>query len=288
MKGWRVAPTGFGVGFLIMLLALLLIAINYSNNLIFTFSFFLMAGLMLSVWFVIRNMNGIEVVNVRVKPVHLGQSLSYQVAVKELVGIDHFYLNLNAREQNFHLLASGSQVWTLDVPVDKRGVVPEQPLLMSCVWPLGLFTFKRKVAVLPEVVVYPAAIATNEVDQSVSGSSAHQQQEAEELEGLRDYQAGDNIKRIDWWAVARRGQLQVKEFDGADGEPSVWLEWASTQGMEYEQRISCLCHWVLEYQQTGREFGLRLPAIEISPERSGRHGQQCLNELALMPEEVVS
>lgn len=288
MKGWRIAPTGFGVGFLVMLLALLLIAINYSNNLIFTFSFFLMAGLMLSVWFVIRNMNGIEVVNVRVKPVHLGQSLNYQVAVKELISVDHFYLNLNGSERSFHLSADSSQVWNFDQPVDKRGLIQEQPLFMSCVWPLGLFTFKRKVGVLPEVLVYPAALETNEIDQSFSGSSAHQQQEAEELEGLRDYQAGDNIKRIDWRAVARRGQLHVKEFDGADGDPSVWLEWQSTQGMDYEQRISCLCHWILEYQQTGREFGMRLPSVEIPPQRSGQHGLLCLNELALMPEETSS
>lgn len=288
MKGWRIAPTGLGIGFVLMLFALLLIAINFSNNLIFTLCFFLMAAFLLSVWFVIRNMNGIEVVNVRVKPVHLGQKINYQISVKDLVGADHLYIELNGSDRYFHLPADTTQIWNLDLNADKRGLSIEQPLEMSCIWPLGLFTFKRKIAQLPEVLIYPEAHDLAVLDQPASGSAAHSQSEAEELDGLREYQAGDNLKRIDWRAVARRGQLQVKHFDGADGDPSLWLDWNNTQGLDYESRISCICHWVLECQQAGREFGLRLPAKEIDPNRTGQHAQQCLSELAMMPEEVVS
>jgi len=288
MKGWRIVPTGLGAGFIAMLAALLLIAINFSNNLIFTLCFFLLAAFLLSVWFVVRNMNGIEVLNIRVKPVHKGQKLNYQVSVKDIAGVDHLYLELKGSERFFHLTANSTQVWNFNLAAEKRGVISPKPLQMRCIWPLGLFSCARQIAVLPEVLVYPEAQCLSELDQPFSGSSAHSQSEAEELDGLREYQAGDNLKRIDWRAVARRGQLQVKHFDGADGDPSLWLDWQATHGMDYETRISCLCHWVLECQQSGREFGLRLPAKEIDPNRSGQHAQTCLSELALMPEEMAS
>ena len=285
MKSWRIFPTGLGIGFMLMILLLFLIAINFSNNLIFTLSFFLSAAFLLSVWFCVRNLSHIEVLNIRVKPVHCGEKLHYQISVKELAGSDHLYLHVMGGSQFYHLGAGEERIWQVDIETDSRGPYNARPLVISCIWPLGLFVVKRSIGSLPEVLVYPAAESILDIKEIQVGREAHSQSEAEELDGLREYQAGDNIKRIDWRAMARRQQLQVKHFDGADGDPSLWLEWQATQGMDYEQRIGCLCHWVLECQQSGREFGLRLPDIEIKPQRNGQHAQLCLSELAVMPEE---
>lgn len=287
MMKWRLRPTWLGVGFIVVVCLLLLIAINFSNNLIFTFSFFLISVLMISVWLLIRNIRGIEVSHVRARPVHQGQKIQFQVAVKERVGADHLYLELNDSVGFYHLEAGQERTWKMEVSAAKRGLLPEQPLVLSCLWPLGLFKLSVVAGALPETLIYPEAATDAPLPDEMQGQNAHAQSEAEELDGLREYQAGDNVKRIDWRAYSRRQQLQVKHFDGAQGEPSLWLEWQATQGLAYEQRISHLCHWVLECQQSGREFGLRLPDREITPQRDGQHVQGCLAELALMPEEGV-
>lgn len=288
MRNWRILPTGLGVGFAVVVFLLLLIAVNFSNNLIFTLSFFLMSALLLSVWFSVRNLSYIELVNVRVKPVHSGQKLNYQISVKSLAASDHIYIEMQDSDTHYYLASNEGRVWNLSITTDSRGVISERPLFIQCYWPLGLFKVSRKLGNLPEVLVYPAAEDASVLQEVLTGQSAHTQSEAEELDGLREYQPGDNVKRIDWRAVARRQQLQVKHFDGADGDPSLWLEWQATQGLDYEQRIRCICHWILDCQQLGREFGLRLPHIELEPERSGQHVQSCLSELALMPRESRS
>lgn len=285
MKGWRIVPTALGVGFFVVILLLLLIAINFSNNLIFTLSFFMASAFMLSIWFTLRNLAHIELVNVRVKPVHSGQKLDYQIAVKEQSGSDHLYLQIPGSEGFFHLGANEERIWHHEIEASRRGLHEARPLSVTCLWPLGFFSISKVLGELPEVLIYPAAEPVADLQEEHSGAAAHSQSEAEELDGLREYQAGDNVKRIDWRAMARRQQLQVKHFDGADGDPSLWLDWQATQGMDYEQRIRCLCHWVLDCQQSGREFGLRLPAIEIEPKRDGQHIQSCLSELARLPEE---
>lgn len=304
MKNWRILPTPLGLGFVALILVLLLIAINFSNNLIFTLSFFMSSALLLSAWFSARNIKQIDVVNIRVKPVHSGQKLQYQIAVKEQGNSDHLYLQLEPQRQSkrqlkkqpqstlqsasqfatqfFHLSANAENLWHLNLDTQQRGIEQERPLVMSCTWPLGLVSVRRVIGTLPEVLVYPQAQSLLPLQDQHSGQAAHSQAEAEELDGLREYQAGDNIKRIDWRAMARRQQLQVKHFDGADGDPSLWLDWQQTQGLPYEQRISCLCHWILECQQTGREYGLRLPNLELAPQRDAQHTQQCLSALALL------
>ena len=288
MKNWSILPTGLGLGFALVVFLLLLIAVNFSNNLIFTLSFFLMSALLLSTWFSVRNLSYIQLVNVRVKPVHSGQKLNYQVSVKSLSTSDHIYIEIEGSDTHFYLASNEDNVWHLNLSTFSRGLIPERPLFIECYWPLGLFKVSRKLGYLPEALVYPAAENVSELHEMYSGQAAHTQSEAEELDGLREYQPGDNVKRIDWRAVARRQQLQVKHFDGANGDPSLWLEWQATQGLDYEQRIRCLCHWILDCQQLGREFGLRLPHIEVEPERSGQHVQSCLSELALMPQESSS
>jgi uncharacterized protein (DUF58 family) len=42
-----------------------------------------------------------------------------------------------------------------------------------------------------------------------------------------------------------------------------------------------LCRGVLDAEQSGRHYGLRLPGEVIEPGRGARHAEQCLTALAL-------
>lgn len=285
MTQWRLRPTAAGVGYWLMLLVLMLIAVNYSNNLVFTLCFLLISTQIISVWLAVRNLRGISASQARAFPVHVGQDLKYLIAVNEKSNLHHLYLQLGRHRQFYHLRSGHPQEWVYHHPATQRGVQSEQMLRVSTLWPLGLFRVSRPLITLPETLIYPQAIEVAAAPQVLSGLAAHAHEEAEELAGLRQYQPGDNLRRVDWRSMAKGQPLQVKQFDGADGDPSTWLRWDDTAGMPYEDRIKALCHWVLECQNKGQEFGLRLPGIEVSPQRDGVHASECLKQLALMPGE---
>lgn len=285
IKNGPIVPTKLGIGFVFLIFLILIIGINYSNNLIFTFSFFALSVFFISIWLGFRNIAQIDIDNIRVKPAHLGQTLVFEISARERSGVSHHYLTLQNSNEYFHINAHEECHWALRVNPQERGLRAQIPLYLSSRWPLGFFSLKKCVGSLPEVLVYASASSDRPIDFCFQSANAHQRSDAQELEGLREYQAGDNIKRIDWRAMARRQQLQVKEFDGAKGDTSLWLDWAHTQNLAYEDRISCLTHWVLDCQQNSKEFGLRLPENEIAPSRDLQHVHNCLKALALLPVE---
>ncbi len=285
VMGWRVLPTTTGVAYLLMLIILFCLAVNYSNNLIFTFCFLLIGVLLLSLWLGFRNLLGLKIGEVKALPVHCGQKLQYLIPMREQAGLDHFYIQLRGDSAFQQLSRNQDRLWTCSIPTQRRGIRSSDPLAAETCWPMGLFRISRILLPLPEVLVYPEAVDL-QLAPKPAGSEGLSRDECEELTGNRRYQPGDNLRRINWRVLAKNQQLVVKEFDGATGDPSLWLRWEDTGELAYEQRISCLSHHVLACFEQGREFGLQLPAEQIAPARGPAHLHQCLEALALLPEEV--
>ena len=85
-----------------------------------------------------------------------------------------------------------------------------------------------------------------------------------------------------------KGQpLQTKQYT-AYADRSVWLDWALFDGLPIEQRLSHLCHWVLEFDRTNEEYGLRLPGVVVPPGMGDGHRQKVLRHLALFGVEKAS
>jgi uncharacterized protein (DUF58 family) len=98
--------------------------------------------------------------------------------------------------------------------------------------------------------------------------------------GQREYARGDSPRHINWKAAARGQGWHTKQFGG--GEPlAVWLDWAATNGPDTEARLSTLCRWVLDAEQRGMRYGLRLPGCRIEPSQGADHQHECLKALAL-------
>ncbi|MCV6611672.1 MAG: DUF58 domain-containing protein [Amphritea sp.] len=289
-QSWRIRLTASGAGFLLLCGLIFLLGINYSNNLIFTFSFLLLGCFGVSIWLGLRNLSDFEARCLPVESVHAGQPVQYQLQVREQGGRAHYALSTLNQEVLNDLSDSPdeTQTWHLRIDSETRGVLPESAMRVQSEWPLGLLRISRELCQLPEVVIFPSAKDLRAMQQHYKGSNAHLHEEAEALAGLRDYQPGDNLRRIDWRAMARRDQLQVKQFDGAAGDPSVWLRWEDTEGLGYEERIHCLCHWILDCYQRGQEFGIALPEQEYQPACDFPHLQRSLTALALMPGDLIT
>jgi uncharacterized protein (DUF58 family) len=273
-----------GAVLMVVLFLIQLLAINYSNNLLFTFGFMLISILLISFWFGLRNMKAIQGSCQQVEPIHVGQLLKFHLILNEDKGLGRYQLQVLDEAGQSDLAAHSQQRIELPQLTHVRGCIAPRDVTVRSDWPLGFFMFKRPLCTLPEVLVYPATGGRLPLKTMMSDAQAQHHEAVDSLAGLRAYQPGDNMRRIHWRALARNEQLQVRQFEGEQGDPSGWLSWDDTSELAYEARISCLTDWVLECDRQDRVFGLHIPGNEITPESGAKQRHRCLSALASMPE----
>ncbi|HET7419959.1 MAG TPA: DUF58 domain-containing protein [Candidatus Dormibacteraeota bacterium] len=97
-----------------------------------------------------------------------------------------------------------------------RGAVQARGWRLGTGDPLGLFAGSRNLPdaevalVLPKFASLAERRETREVEASVPAPRAGS---GSELFGVREYRAGDSLRRIHWRASARHGQLVVREYE---------------------------------------------------------------------------
>jgi uncharacterized protein (DUF58 family) len=151
----------------------------------------------------------------------------------------------------------------------KRGVYTWDSLDVSASDPFGVFQRFEPFPADGEAVVYPRPL---ELDGSVgrtgvetSGLSAGERSRGAEsgldFYGIRDYQPGDELRRIHWPATAHHGRLTVIEFDRGASETVVCVLDAQA-GTEYGAGLdttlevgvratASLLHWALTREGEG-------------------------------------
>jgi len=145
----------------------------------------------------------------------------------------------------------------------KRGVYQWNPLQISASDPFGIFPRFVPFDAPGEAIVYPRPIELRgglarsgiEARAQSSGERARGSESGLDFYGIRDYQPGDDLRRIHWPATARHGKLTVIEFDrGASENIAVVLD--TSQGSEFGSGLdtslevgvraaASLAHWSL-------------------------------------------
>jgi uncharacterized protein (DUF58 family) len=122
----------------------------------------------------------------------------------------------------------------------QRGYYRIGPLLTLGGDLLGATTYEGRQVPDDFVIVYPKIVHLHDLgfpSQSPFGTlSSHERvfEDPTRIQGVRDYQPGDSLRRMDWKTSARVGSLQVRRF-----EPAISLETAiflNLDGAEYARR----------------------------------------------------
>lgn len=281
-----VLPTGHGILFIAVLFAMLLGSLNYNNNLGFLLTFLLGGMTFVSILYTVRNLTGLTVVSVRVRPVFAGETASFQFILQaekpDRLAIRFAFPESPQIQQD--LPGEIDAVVSLRQTAPVRGIFRPGPITISTRHPLGLFRAWSRLNLPVECLVYPRPLAgplTLSNGPSVKGDEGdlHQGPGSEDFQGLRQYQPGDTLQHISWKTYSRGQGLFTKQFT-AQQSAAIQIDWEQILEKDLETRLSRVCHNVLEAHNRRLTYGLRLPGVEIPADRGEAHKHECLRALA--------
>lgn len=124
----------------------------------------------------------------------------------------------------------------------QRGYYALGPLSASSGDVFGLRTIERDFATLDHLTVFPKVVPLDELglpSRSPFGQLRTQHplyEDPARVVGVRDYQSGDSLRKVNWRATAASGRLQVRKL-----EPAMTLQtvlFVNLNGEEYDPSIS--------------------------------------------------
>lgn len=281
----RLYPAAAGLAWLVAVVALALVAINYGNNLIFALTALALALWLNAGWECWRNAQGAIWQAAPVAPAFAGEKLRLSGSVRAETG---------RTRRGFMLLAAGEPIpgtpgdagTTLEVaiPAGSRGKKHLAGTRLVSRWPLGFWRASR---LLPPcaALVWPRPEGDLPLPESAP-VPACQRQGVDDFEGLRAYAPGDAPRRVNWRVYGRSGELAVNVFAGEAGGTALRLDFAACAG-DVEARLAQLARWVLEAERQGRPYTLALPGTaETAPGHGASRQAECLARLAVFGKET--
>ncbi|NKB97754.1 MAG: DUF58 domain-containing protein [Pseudomonadales bacterium] len=279
-------PTRAGFVFGALLIVLILGAINYQNALVYGVAFSLGSMFIVTILYTFRNLSGLTLELAESDVGFVGEDLQFNVRVERPKGRGREGIQIGWPEgfkQWVEVFETEAAIVRLYVKADRRGWLKPGRMLVETYYPLGLLRAWTWVDIKARGLAYPKPIF-----QEISNRQSSRRKDEGELVDplgsddfvdIREYKAGDPIKNIIWRSFARTNELVVKRY-ASYVEPRLWFDFQDIAG-DTEERLSRLTGLALKATRSDREFGLRIPGLEIPPGVGQVHLDRVLRELAL-------
>jgi uncharacterized protein (DUF58 family) len=281
-----ILPTRNGLGFVVLITILLLIAFVYNNNLIYILAFLLASVFFVTIIHSFKSLAGLSIKKGKSNAVFAGEAAPFNVHLENSGDNQHLSLQVNLSGENpvqTHLTTSNNAHVTLYALTNKRGWFQCGTITVSSNFPLGLFRAWSPINFDYRTLVYPkpAELETPFPDNSsISTGSGIPKKNREDFFGLTRYQPGHSLRQIHWKALAKGQGLHSKEYMSQQNS-ELWLDYQYTPGRDLEERLSQLCRWLIDAEKYGFHYGLKISGIKKKPASGMKHLQDCLEALAL-------
>jgi len=168
---------------------------------------------------------------------------------------------------------------TAEVRLAERGVHDLDGLTVSRRDSLGLVRSPASVTDATTVVVYPEVHAVAG-DGALSALLADERQvERQEFDRLREYEAGDPLRRIHWKTSAKRDEFFVVEFASGTRQPRVTVAAEAAEGRA-DEMAAAAATVALHALGAGLDVGLVLPTESVPAGGGEAHRANLLSVLA--------
>ena len=279
-------PTKTGFAFGGLLMALILGGINYQNSLVYAVAFTLASMFIAAILHTFRNLSGLAVELADSQAGFVGEACEFSVRMERPKGRGREGIQIGwpgGVKQWVEIYDTEAAVVRLYVHGQQRGYLEPGRMLVETYYPIGLLRAWTWVDIKARALVYPRPIFED-------GNAARVTRRRDEGElvdplgsddfvDLREYVPGDPIKNIIWRSFARSDDLVVKRY-ASYVEPRLWFDFDDMSG-DTETRLSRLTGLALTHARKEREFGMRLPGVDIPPGVGEAHLEKVLKELAL-------
>jgi uncharacterized protein (DUF58 family) len=282
-----ILPTRHGLIYALMLLVMLLGSINYANSMGFVLTFLLASLAVVSILHTYRNLAQLRVEAGKADPVFAGQEAHFHLSLDTPSVRPRFAVGLCRGKTAIaycDIAAGHSAKLEFRVPATQRGLLHPGSFSLFSTFPLGLFRVWAHLNLGMHCLVYPRpAVESMKLPLASSDTQLQGQIQGDgqdDFSGLRGYRTGDGLSHIAWKAVAREQGMLTKQFSG-EAAQELWLDWDSLAGMDTEARLSRLTRGVLDADQAGLNYGLKLPGLMHPPAHGQEQMRRCLQALAL-------
>lgn len=281
-----ILPTQRGLGFVLLIALLLLIAFVYNNNLAYMLAFLLASVFFVTILHSYKALAGLVVQKGRSKAVFAGEAAGFDIHINNPTDIERGQIHIKLQDdtQTLALKPQHTAHVTLYSITQKRGWHEAGTVTLSSTYPLGLFRAWSPIRFNLKALVYPKP-AHHEIPFPQSPSAGAQQDVSQkggdDFYGLQEYQSGDSIKHIHWKTFAKGLGVFSKQYGGENSSEEIRLDYDLTPGHGSEQRLSQLCRWVIDAEQAGISYGFALPGLTLPPDNGLAHYRKCLEALAL-------
>ena len=305
-----ILPTRPGLMLGVTLLVLLVASINYQLNLGYLLTFLLAGSALVGMHVCHGTLRGLAMNLVAPPPTYAGatatidvkltntrRSARHGIGLRVLNPPDASAKKERAARQQAHwawtdVPAQGSSTVQVAFTPPRRGLYRLPTLTAETRFPLGTFRVWTVWRPAAQILVYPPP-ETNPPPlppgepRAGGAATAAASRSTGEFDGVRGYRRGDPLKLVVWKKAAKAdeytggqsGGLVVRDTQQAQ-RLELWLDFMHTGTAKGEHKLSRLCAWVLQCENLGLDYGLRLPSLELKPASGEAHKRACLEALA--------
>ncbi len=280
-----ILPTKAGLFLSGVLLLMMIGATNYQNNLAFMLTFLIASIGLVSIVFTFKNLQGLRFIKGPTDSVCAGENLHLRINIESQFEQTHSAIGVGLNKHDLYFCdvnSNFSNQIEIAIPTEQRGWFQLPRLIAISRFPFGLlhawswFKFASPVLVYPKPLQPPSETGSGQISDEEDSQYDRGQ---EELYGLKSYQQGEPISRIDWKAVAREKGIFSKEFVDYQSKDTVF-SWNDFSGYPQENILSYLCYLVMQASHDNKEYALQLPNQTIAKNSGEHHLRECLTALA--------
>ncbi len=282
-----ILPTRFGLMFGALVIAMLVGAINYANNLGYLLTFFLGGIGVVTIIHTWRNLLDLQLSIEPVAPVFASQNFEVKFHVTNFLKQPRGAVQLSVKDQQNYVINEipAGQTCLFSIPLisEERGWLKIDRFVLSTQYPLGLFRAWVYISKPVEILVYPKPADSWSVPRTAVYSLSSQGDKgigADDFVSHRNYRHSDSPKQIDWKIFAREKGLMTKQF-GGDRSERLWLSFDLLSDTPVETVLCKLTRAILDADASNLEYGLKLPGQTIQIAHGDKHKADCLKALAL-------
>ena len=188
------------------------------------------------------------------------------------------------------------------LPTEQRGRFELGPLRATMSDPFGLASHTRRVTGTEEVIVFPRVHEIMSLPETGGDELDRDQPRAHgridpggEFLNLRDYEPGDDLRRVHWRSTARRGRLMVRQNEARRRTPvMVMLDVRPTSHdrASFERAVEATASVVTACERVARPCMLILSTGIVVGTAGRRHLASVMDELAVVephgPDRIVA